>query len=109
MYITKYKYRVPKRYSTTDKDTITNRIFKYHIRNGSIQLKSISQFLNTDIIKGQFKSNYDTNTVNVVQSNGIINNIPVIQKTNNIGKMDYRDAIISANGAKTYIQFSLVK
>lgn len=54
--------------------------------------KQIQQFLPTDIITTQFKSNYDVNNVFVIKDDGNVL-IPVTKKTNNIGLKDKRTAI----------------
>ncbi len=54
--------------------------------------KQIQQFLPTDVITTQFKSNYDINNAYVIYENNIAL-IPVTKKTNNIGLKDKRTAI----------------
>lgn len=53
----------------------------------------IQRFQSADIITTQFKSNYSSNIASVIKNDGVIINVPIIQKTNNIGikaKMDAR-------------------
>lgn len=54
--------------------------------------KQIQLFQTSDVITTQFKSNYATNTVKVVKSDLSEVTVPVVQKSNNIGLADSRDA-----------------
>ncbi|OIQ22210.1 MAG: hypothetical protein BM557_02200 [Flavobacterium sp. MedPE-SWcel] len=53
--------------------------------------KEVQQFQSADIITTQFKSNYSSNNV-IIKKNGEEIPVPVIQKTNNLGLQDKRDA-----------------
>ena len=54
--------------------------------------KEFQQFQSADIITTQFKSNYSSNVASILKEDGTIVNIPIVQKTNNIGVKDKRDA-----------------
>lgn len=68
--------------------------------------KQIQLFQSADIVTTQFKSNYALNSVNVVRADNTLVSVPVIQKSNNIGLKDLRDAMKTDLGAgKTGIYF----
>lgn len=71
--------------------------------------KEIQRFQTNDVITTQFKSNYPTNKAYIVlEKEGTEIEIPVIQKSNNIGKTDLRDAFICDLGnGKSGIYFTL--
>lgn len=54
--------------------------------------KETQQFQSADIITTQFKSNYLNKVASVIKADGAVINIPIVQKTNNIGVKDKRDA-----------------
>lgn len=56
--------------------------------------KEFQQFQSADVIITQFKSNYSSNVGSIIKSDGTSIEVPVIQKTNNIGIKDKRDAIL---------------
>jgi len=66
----------------------------------------IQQFQTADIITTQFKSNYSINLATIIRQNGQEVSVPVIQKSNNIGVKDKRDAIqVSVDGGKLGFYF----
>lgn len=68
--------------------------------------KQIQLFQSADIITTQFKSNYSLNKAWVVKEDGTLVVVPVIQKSNNIGLNDLRDAMKTDLGeGKTGIYF----
>ena len=70
--------------------------------------KQIQLFQTSDIITTQFKSNYAVNTVKVVKADGSQVNVPVVQKSNNIGLTDSLDARkYDLGGGKTGIYFTV--
>lgn len=74
--------------------------------NVKLPYKEIQQFQTADVITTQFRSNYANNTAKIIKADGTEIAIPVIQKTNNIGVKDSRDAIkINAGNGKTGIYF----
>lgn len=69
----------------------------------------IQQFQSNDVITTQFESNYETISAVVINEDLTENNIPVVQKTNNIGLKNKRDAkiiSIASDPTKTGIYFS---
>lgn len=54
--------------------------------------KQIQLFQTSDIITTQFKSNYGKNVVKIIKEDLSEVNVPVLQKSNNIGLSDSRDA-----------------
>jgi hypothetical protein len=73
----------------------------------NIPYKEVQLFQTADIITTQFESNYAVKDVKVVKSNGDEVNVPVIQKTNNIGIKDKRDAVkYNLGNGKTGIYFT---
>lgn len=69
--------------------------------------QEIQDFKTEDVITTQFKSNYGTNLVKTIDSSGNELNIPIIQKSFNIGRKDMRQAIkYNLGNSKTGIYFS---
>ena len=69
--------------------------------------KEVQEWQTSDNITNQFRSNYATNTVTTEELNGTITNIPITQKTQNIGIKDKRDAIqYNLGSGKTGIFFN---
>jgi len=69
--------------------------------------QEIQDFKTEDIITTQFKSNYSTNTVKTIDSNGVELNVTIYKKSNNIGIKDKRQAIKHDLGnSKTGIYFN---
>lgn len=63
-------------------------------------------FKSANVITTQFKSNYQTNTVKVIKEDLSEVNVPVIKKTDNIGKKDKRDAFkFNLGSGKTGVYF----
>lgn len=54
--------------------------------------KQIQLFQTSDVITTQFKSNYGNNSVKIIKEDLSEMNVPVLQKSNNIGLSDCRDA-----------------
>jgi len=68
--------------------------------------QEIQDFKTEDIITSQFKSNYSTNIVKTIDSNGVQLNVPIYKKSNNIGIKDKRQAIkYNLGNSKTGIYF----
>jgi len=55
--------------------------------------KEVQEWQSSDNITNQFRSNYASNVITAEELNGTITNIPITQKTQNIGIKDKRDAI----------------
>lgn len=55
--------------------------------------QEIQDFKTEDVITTQFKSNYATNAVKTIDSNGNEINVPIFKKSNNIGIKDKRQAV----------------
>jgi hypothetical protein len=69
--------------------------------------KDVQLFQTSDVITTQFESNYNFKTVKVIRENGNEVTIPIVQKTNNIGIKDKRDAIkYNLEPGKTGIYFT---
>jgi len=72
-----------------------------------VPFKEYQLFQTADVITTQFKSNYGLNEAKVVQANGTEIDVPVIQKTNNIGLTDSRDArLYNLTNGKSGIYFT---
>ena len=84
----------------TDENTLSCEV------DVELAYKETQQFQSADIITTQFKSNYLNKVASVIKSDGTILNIPIVQKTNNIGLKDKRDARkYNIGGGKTGIYF----
>ena len=71
-----------------------------------IPYKELQLFQSADVVRNQFKSNYETNTVKVIKSDASEDIILVEKKTSNIGNKDKRDAIkFNYGNGKTGIYF----
>jgi hypothetical protein len=71
-----------------------------------VPYKEVQLFQSADIVTTQFKSNYSNIIASVLKENGDVVNYPIIQKTNNIGLKDKRDAkIYSLGDGKTGMYF----
>lgn len=69
--------------------------------------KQIQLFQTADVITTQFKSNYTTNTVKVIKADFSEVLVPVVQKSNNIGLTDSRDArMYNLGDGKTGVYFT---
>jgi len=69
--------------------------------------KEVQEWQSSDNITNQFRSNYASNVVTAEELNGTITNIPITQKTQNIGIKDKRDAIqYNLGSGKTGIFFN---
>lgn len=69
-----------------DENTLSHEV------DAKISYQEIQQFQSADVITTQFKSNYETNVAKIIKSDLSEVNIPIVQKTNNIGITDARDA-----------------
>lgn len=68
--------------------------------------KQVVLFQTADVITTQFESNYSINTATVIKQDGSEVNVPVVQKTNNIGIKDKRDAFkFNLGDGKTGVYF----
>lgn len=84
----------------TDENTLSCEV------DVELAYKETQQFQSADIITTQFKSNYSSNVASIIKNDGTIINIPIIQKTNNIGIKDKRDARkYNVGGGKTGVYF----
>lgn len=69
--------------------------------------KEVQEWQSSDSITNQFRSNYESNIVTAEELDGTITNIPITQKTQNIGIKDKRDAIqYNLGSGKTGIYFN---
>lgn len=69
--------------------------------------KEVQEWQSSDNITNQFRSNYSSNIVTAEELDGTITNIPITQKTQNIGIKDKRDAIqYNLGSGKTGIYFN---
>jgi len=69
--------------------------------------KEVQEWQSSDNITNQFRSNYASNVVTAEELDGTITNIPITQKTQNIGIKDKRDAIqYNLGNGKTGIYFN---
>lgn len=69
--------------------------------------KEVQEWQSSDSITNQFRSNYASNVVTAEELDGTITNIPISQKTQNIGVKDKRDAIqYNLGSGKTGIYFN---
>lgn len=67
--------------------------------------KEVQNFNSSDNITAQFKSNLANNTAKIINEAGVITDLSVIKKTNNIGNKEKRDSImyrISASKSGIY-------
>jgi len=75
--------------------------------NVLLPYKEIQQFQSNDVITTQFKSNFSDNTATAIKQDGTLIDLPVIQKSNNIGVTDKRDATrVGLGNGKTGIYFT---
>ena len=69
--------------------------------------KEVQEWQSSDNITNQFRSNYASNVITAEELNGTITNMPITQKTQNIGIKDKRDAIqYNLGSGKTGIFFN---
>lgn len=75
--------------------------------DSKVKFKNYLPFTDEDIIPTQFKSNYSSNVVTIIKKDGSTVNVPIYQKTNNIGLKDKRDAVIyNLEDGKTGVYFN---
>lgn len=75
--------------------------------NPRVRYTAIQKYNSCDIIKTQFKSNYANINAEIIDENGIVATPPLTQVTNNLSRLDRRDAtIINLSGNKTGIYFT---
>lgn len=60
--------------------------------NVGVSYREAQLFQTADVVTCQYKSNYDSNVIKVIKADGTEVDVPVVQKTNNIGIKDKRDA-----------------
>jgi len=98
----------PIRYAKRDGKNNDDSLLSYEYK-GSPKWCEKQQWLNTDIVTTQFKSNFETNTVNIIKSNGTIDVIFPNKMSYNRDIKDKRDArVTDVNGdlTKTGIYFT---
>ncbi|OCB77947.1 hypothetical protein [Flavobacterium crassostreae] len=84
----------------TDENTLGSEV------DVKVAYSGCQNFKSDTIITTQFKSNYATNTVNIIKSDKTKISVPVVKKTNNIGIKDKRDAIkFNLGGTNTGVYF----
>lgn len=87
-----------------DNNTLSCEAFA---KNSRLAYKEIQQFQSCDIIRTQFKSNYDDISATVIEEDGTETALTIEQMTNNIGLKDKRDAIkYNLLNGKTGIYFT---
>jgi hypothetical protein len=59
-----------------------------------LPFKEVQNFNSADNVTIQFKSNLSNNTAKIIDESGVITDLTVIKKTNNIGNKEKRDAVI---------------
>lgn len=87
-----------------DNNTLSCEAFA---KNSRLAYKEIQQFQSCDIIRTQFKSNYDDISATAIEEDGTETALTIEQMTNNIGLKDKRDAIkYNLLNGKTGIYFT---
>lgn len=75
--------------------------------NPRVRYTAIQKYHSCDLIKTQFKSNYDNIDVKIIDENGVAVNPPLTQVTQNLTRFDRRDArLVNLPGPKAGVYFT---